>query len=99
MEANAAQNSNHVEQPEGTLETAKDFDLAEEFQNSGENVAPSIQTEQQKDLPEEKRQTWNNRVNFLLASLGAAIGFGNFFRFPYLVYSRFDAFCFRFCVF
>lgn len=34
------------------------------------------------------RQQWGNHVAFLLASIGAAIGFGNFFRFPYLAYSN-----------
>ncbi len=33
------------------------------------------------------RQQWGSRLSFLFASIGAAIGFGNFFRFPYLVFS------------
>jgi NSS family neurotransmitter:Na+ symporter len=34
------------------------------------------------------RQTWGSHLSFILASIGAAIGFGNFFRFPYLCYSN-----------
>jgi NSS family neurotransmitter:Na+ symporter len=35
-----------------------------------------------------QRQQWGSHISFLLASVGAAIGFGNFFRFPYLTYSN-----------
>lgn len=34
------------------------------------------------------RQAWGSRISFILASLGAAIGFGSFVRFPYLAYKN-----------
>jgi SNF family Na+-dependent transporter len=36
---------------------------------------------------EEKRETWSSRTAFLLAAIGAAVGFGNVWRFPALAYS------------
>jgi len=33
---------------------------------------------------EEKREAWGNKVEFLLASVGLAVGVGNVWRFPYL---------------
>ena len=35
---------------------------------------------------EEKRDRWNSRTAFILASIGSAIGLGNFLRFPFLAY-------------
>lgn len=32
------------------------------------------------------RETWSSRVAFLLAAIGAAVGFGNVWRFPALAY-------------
>lgn len=36
----------------------------------------------------EERQRWANRTTFILAAIGSAIGLGNFWRFPYLVYKH-----------
>ena len=36
---------------------------------------------------DDKRETWSSRTAFLLASIGAAVGFGNVWRFPALAYS------------
>ena len=32
----------------------------------------------------EERDRWMNRPTFILASIGACVGLGNFWRFPYL---------------
>lgn len=49
--------------------------------------APHTDIQDQPTTIEPPRQQWGSRVSFLFASIGAAIGFGNFFRFPYLVFS------------
>lgn len=36
----------------------------------------------------EKRQSWNSRSAFILASVGSAIGLGNVWRFPYIAYEN-----------
>ncbi len=32
------------------------------------------------------RQKWGTRLSFIMATIGAAVGFGSFVRFPYLAY-------------
>jgi SNF family Na+-dependent transporter len=41
-----------------------------------------------------ERAVWLNRPTFILASIGAAIGLGNFWRFPYLTYKYGGAYFF-----
>lgn len=36
---------------------------------------------------EENREQWGTKIGFILAAVGSAVGLGNIWRFPYVVYS------------
>lgn len=36
---------------------------------------------------EERREQWGTKIGFILAAIGSAVGLGNIWRFPYVVYS------------
>lgn len=38
-------------------------------------------------IEDKPRARWNSRSAFILTMLGSCIGYGNFLRFPYLVYT------------
>ena len=35
-----------------------------------------------------ERERWNNRIAFVMASIGSAVGLGNLWRFPYICYKN-----------
>jgi len=40
------------------------------------------------NLLEEHRETWNSRSGFILAAIGSAVGLGNLWKFPYMLYDN-----------
>jgi len=50
--------------------------------------------DERKAGPDHERERWLNRPTFIIASIGSAIGLGNFWRFPYLTYKYDGAFFF-----
>ncbi|MGL4357556.1 MAG: sodium-dependent transporter, partial [Cetobacterium sp.] len=37
---------------------------------------------------EENREQWSSKMGFIIAAIGSAVGLGNIWRFPYVVYSN-----------
>jgi SNF family Na+-dependent transporter len=35
-----------------------------------------------------KRDTWGSKAGFILAAIGSAVGLGNIWRYPYVLYSN-----------
>lgn len=39
-------------------------------------------------MPEQKREQWGSKMGFIFAAVGSAVGLGNIWRYPYLLYSN-----------
>lgn len=60
-------------------------------EESGETKPYPIRTASRRNKPEdykvvvvEERKSWANKLEYMLATVGFTIGFGNIWRFPYL---------------
>eukprot|EP00121_Abeoforma_whisleri_P013987 Awhi_evm1s12905 len=63
-----------------------DIDLSDTLRIAATDDDYSSTTEQESDTDSIEEERWGSRFSFILAAVGSAVGMGNFWRFPYLVY-------------
>ena len=55
-----------------------------ENEPDGSTKCDSSERDTVSDMETVERQTWGNKAEYILATIGFAVGFGNLWRFPYL---------------
>ena len=71
------ENLGEYAEPENSAKPSKDQAVNDEEKTQSERPANG-------DAVVRKRDSWGNKAEFLLASIGLAVGLGNVWRFPYL---------------
>eukprot|EP00794_Sanderia_malayensis_P018934 gene18934-20839_t len=66
------------------FDKSKKHEEEEKFENG--HTKESLDTGSNDSIPE--RETWAKKIEFVLASIGYAVGLGNVWRFPYLVFQN-----------
>ncbi|XP_065064928.1 sodium- and chloride-dependent GABA transporter 1-like isoform X2 [Rhopilema esculentum] len=81
IDAPLKSNSEAVQLSKVSLKEVKNDDAAETQENGHMGLLNSDE-----QIPE--RETWSKKIEFILASIGYAVGLGNVWRFPYLAFQN-----------